>query len=458
MHECKNARAVIGVCAFMPLCIAAFLLIHASPLRAQSIPPARVNVLLAEDRRASTPRDLTTLQLAARSTDSLTARLAVRALGRLERPSVLPSILPALKHRLPENRAEAANAAAQAAQGWKAAKTVTGTVTPATLLSTLISSLEIEPEAGVRAAICESIGRLPFRDGGEVARAETALVDQARRAQTVADRLGVAKGLEVLVRLQSLSKPPSVRTVAVLKAFMGLPAADDLVGDLPVPLLGDLRDARVRRLALEALTAAGAIDVELLEYGASDMDAQVRRLAVRAASTARIGSDQIVAALEDPASMVRLEAVRALRSNAVDEACALLLRALNDTETFVALGALDELGGCGSSPDAVVRLQYMSVDLSTAGTPRGWHRSAHAIVALASASPDRAAAALGQFIESRIWQMRAYAARAAAVLKDRSRLETLARDADDNVVEAAIYGLITVGGHAIRPSGRRRER
>jgi cyclophilin family peptidyl-prolyl cis-trans isomerase len=447
MHQCRNARHAAAVCAFAHFCIWAFLLVHA-PLHAQTIPLARVNVLLAEDRRAPTPRDLTTLQVAARGTDALTARLAVRALGRLERPAVLPSILPALRHRLPENRAEAANAAAQAAQGWKTAKPVSGTVTPGSLLTTLISNLEGEPEPGVRAAICESIGRLPFRDGGEVARAESALLDQARRTHTVTDRLGVVKGLEALVRLQSASRPPSARAIAVLKAFTGLPAADDLVGDLPAPLVGDLRDARVRRLAIEALTTAGAIDAELLERGTSDTDVQVRRLAVRAASTARIAYDQIVSALEDPAGMVRLEAVRALRSSGGDEACAFLLGLLDDVDTSVVLLALDELGGCGSSPDAVARLEATANDLSTAGAPRGWHRSAHAIVALAAASPDRAAAAIGQFTASRVWQLRTYAARAAAALKNRSLLETLAGDLDDNVVEAAIYGLITVSGHA----------
>lgn len=432
----------------MRFCICAWIFFHASLLHAQTIPLARINVLLAEDRRAATPRDLTTLQVAARSTDSLTARLAIRALGRLERPAVLPSILPALNHRLPENRAEAANAAAQAAQGWKTAKTTPGVVTPGTLLSTLISNLEDEDEPGVRAAICESIGRLPFRDGGEADRAESALLDQARRARTVADRLGVAKGLEALVRLQSASRPPSARAIAALKAFMGLPAADGLVGDIPAPLVGDLRDARVRRLAIEALTTAGAVDAATLERGLSDADVQVRRLSVRAASAARIGSEQIVAALEDPAGMVRLEAVRALRSNGVEQACERLLGALNDVDASVVLLALDELGGCGSSPDAVARLEATANDLSTAGASRGWHRSAHAIVALAAASPDRAAAAIGQFTASRIWQLRVYAARAAAALKNRSLLEALAADADDNVAEAAIYGLITVSGHA----------
>ena len=40
-----------------------------------------------------------------------------------------------------------------------------------------------------------------------------------------------------------------------------------------------------------------------------------------------------------------------------------------------------------------------------------------------------------------------YAARAAAILKDRAALEKLARDGDDNVKEAAIEGLAAVSGH-----------
>jgi cyclophilin family peptidyl-prolyl cis-trans isomerase len=119
-----------------------------------------------------------------------------------------------------------------------------------------------------------------------------------------------------------------------------------------------------------------------------------------------------------------------------------------DTETQVALVALDQLASCGSSSEAVARLEETVNDLSRAGSPRGWHRAAHAIVALAAAAPDRAAAALGQFTGSSIWQLRMYAARAATILGDRDRLETLAQDRDDNVVETAIDGLAKVSGHA----------
>jgi cyclophilin family peptidyl-prolyl cis-trans isomerase len=54
---------------------------------------------------------------------------------------------------------------------------------------------------------------------------------------------------------------------------------------------------------------------------------------------------------------------------------------------------------------------------------------------------------MSQFTGSAIWQLRMYAARAAANLKDRARLEKLAEDSDDNVSEAAIEGLVAVAGH-----------
>ena len=152
--------------------------------------------------------------------------------------------------------------------------------------------------------------------------------------------------------------------------------------------------------------------------------------------------------LADNSPMVRLEALLGMRMRGGGEMCPASLAALHDRDTHVVLLALDQLAACGIDPDAVAALEHAVTDLSDAASPRGWHRAAHALVALAIAAPERAAAALPQFVGSRFWQLRMYAAHAAASMKDRDTLEQLARDADDNVCEAAIDGLSRVAGHA----------
>src|SRR6266567_2196599 len=84
-----------------------------SPVLAQP-PVTRLAVLKAEDRRAPSPSDLAVIRSGTRSGDPQTARVAIRALGRLERPSLVADIVPFLKHPLPEIRAEAATALGQA--------------------------------------------------------------------------------------------------------------------------------------------------------------------------------------------------------------------------------------------------------------------------------------------------------------------------------------------------------
>ena len=78
-----------------------------------SAQPTRLAVLQAEDRRAPTANDLAVLRAGAHSADPQTTRIAVRALGRLERPTLIPDITPFLRNALPEIRSEAANAIGQ---------------------------------------------------------------------------------------------------------------------------------------------------------------------------------------------------------------------------------------------------------------------------------------------------------------------------------------------------------
>ena len=78
--------------------------------------------------------------------------------------------------------------------------------------------------------------------------------------------------------------------------------------------------------------------------------------------------------------------------------------------------------------------------MAEARTPAGltWHREAHAFVALAKRSPERATMSMEAFASHPNWWVRMYAARAAAAAGDEVRLNKLAYDTNDNVREAAL--------------------
>jgi cyclophilin family peptidyl-prolyl cis-trans isomerase len=420
-----GARIVVLSC----VCVAG----AAAPSSAQT---SRLAVLLAEDRRAPTPADLAVIRAGLHG-EPETVRTAVRALGRLERPSLIPDILPSLRNPLPEICAEAANAVGQAAQGWKEDRAPGAMAVLEGAASALAARLKVEADPDVRGAICETVGRLPYPKTEDVGNAEQVLVEAASRGETVTDRLGVAKGLEALVRVSGKLKPPGPDAIAALKR-LAIPAGPDAAPG-----------TRVRRLALSALIGSAAADLETLTAGARDPDAQVRAITMRAAPPALVA-----AGLADNSPMVRLEALR--RSGTVTvtsgtdgapSSCASSLAAATDRDAHVALLALDQLAGCGGVPEALATLDRAVADLALAGSPRGWHRAAHALVALAAAAPERGTTVLAQFTGSRTWQLRMYAARAAATLGLRSTLEGLAADEDDNVREAAVEGLSRIAGH-----------
>jgi cyclophilin family peptidyl-prolyl cis-trans isomerase/HEAT repeat protein len=415
----------------------------AAPLAvAQDTPSPRATrlaILIAEDRRAPTPRDLATIRSGTRSDDPQTAIVAVRALGRLERPAVVPDILPSLKHPLPEVRAEAANALGQALAGPKRAEIPAATTDG--VINALIARLNVEAESSVRGAICETLGRVPST-AEQVQRVDNVLVTAAAHEGSIDGRLGIAGGLEALVRLRRHQQPPSEGAIGTLRSMVAVTPPN---GRLPPD---PSRDVRVRRLALEALAAAEApvvIDQATMDRAVSDPDPQVRRLAIRAAGDRTL--ETLTKGLTDSSAIVRIEALRAMRVRGADAVCHAAVLATGDSDPQVVLFALDQLAVCGASADAVAVLERVVDDLSDAGKPRSWHRAAHALVALAGAVPARGTAALGQFTGSRLWQLRMYAARAASTLKDRAVLDKLADDEDDNVREVAVDGLAKIAGH-----------
>jgi cyclophilin family peptidyl-prolyl cis-trans isomerase len=143
---------------------------------------------------------------------------------------------------------------------------------------------------------------------------------------------------------------------------------------------------------------------------------------------------------------------RALASQKED--CAALETALADSAWPVRLRAANLLvPACGDNAAIVSTLQrwLTSLPANTERRARGnvsWHAAAHAIVALARIRPDMARDRVASVSRHRQWQLRAYAARAAATLSDTSTLRRLARDANDNVKEVAIEGLSRLTGHA----------
>src|SRR5206468_4250855 len=111
-------------------------------------------LLEAEDRRAPSANDLAAIRSGTRSDDPQTVRIAVRALGRLERPALAADILPFLKHSLPEIRAEAATALGQAGAGTKQDAASANSV-----IDALVSRSTVEGDGAVRGALFETLGR-----------------------------------------------------------------------------------------------------------------------------------------------------------------------------------------------------------------------------------------------------------------------------------------------------------
>ncbi len=467
------------------LCVLCGLCVLPATAQAQDDPPSaprvsRLAVLQAEDRRAPTPHDLSIIRSGAHSGDPQTVRIAIRALGRLERPALIPDITFALRNALPEIRSEAADAIAQAAQGWKREPTAAASAREAAFAA-LAARLKVEADADVRAAICESIGRLPYATAAQAETAERTLLETAANAVNVTDRFGVAKGFEAYVRIQRKLRPASDDVVTRLRRLSELAPREAATG------------ARVRRLALEALITAAAVDDEVLQKAASDPDAQVRRIAMHGAAAGGNGVSAdpahrvLASGLKDDSPAVRLEALKSVRARNDPDACSASLIATHDRDTNVALVGLDQLAACGdaaptstaaplsaetpstaasvsgaqdgnapatpsadppSASDGIVAtLEQAVTNLPAASVPRGWHRAAHALVALATVAPERATAALPQFTASAIWQLRMYAAHASMQLGNRAALEQFALDDDDNVREAAVEGLRKVAGH-----------
>ncbi|MDP3717457.1 MAG: peptidylprolyl isomerase [Acidobacteriota bacterium] len=402
------------------------LICIATPASAQSL---QERMLQAEDARPTTEAGLAPLMEGLKGN---TRRTAIRAIGRLERPVMIPLVAPALADGV-GIRAEAANALAQMAR------------TPAAVIEVqklLIDRAAVDANLNTWepwGEIAAALGRLPYDTAEQVAAAEDVLITGLPSPDSLNDvdsaaLIGSARGFESLARTVRAKKLPPLgpRTWDLLRwaATAQRPPADP-------------RSVLTRRLAMAALVTGNEATASVIERGLLDVDAEVRRFAAAAAATDAAISDRDVLlkrAMADRDPRVRLEALRGWGRQLQKTSCAPVRAAVKDADPHVRLQAIDQLGAGCPAADGPSDLVSIAGALST--RPRTWHAPAHALVSLARTQPAEAAKALPAFAAHATWQVRMYAARAAAWLADAATLTALMGDPSDNVREAALTALV----------------
>lgn len=418
-----------------PIAWSILLMLAARPLagqeRAVADTAALQRLLVAEDARGTGAEGVGPLLEALGASDSLLRRVAVRGVGRLQRPDLGRRLLPLLTDSLPAVRAEAANAVAQSMRRVRrdAAVADSAPLTTPEAAAALARALAGETDAVVADALAQSLGRLLLPDSAAAREAEGAIRGRLEAQATP----GVVHGLYTLARARRATGPLDHTTVVLLRRTAVTAA-----------------DTATRRLALLALAATGGLDSLTAEQAGRDPDAGVRRTMLRGvAGLSRAQRAALVRrALADADPIVRTEAVSAARGGEGPPDCAPLAAATHDAVPHVALTAVDSLGGgCADTASAVRALRAASERRVAGPADHRWQLGAHALVSLARLDATAAATLLSAAVASPRPEARQYAARAAATLADRPTLYRLAADLDHNVQEAALVGLAATAGH-----------
>jgi cyclophilin family peptidyl-prolyl cis-trans isomerase/HEAT repeat protein len=395
-----------------------------------------LRILAAEDARPTGGPDLAVIEEAAKLDHEFLRQTAVRALGRLENPDLIEVIAEKLDDPATSVRVAAADAIAQAVHRTDGA--------PA--LAPLMARVAVESNPGVVGVLARSLGRLslPLEDR---IRVQETLVDLSVAGNADAELpalLGVTLGLESLLR-ETHGEGLSERAAARLSNLIFYDLVERKSGS---------DAAQVRMLALTALAEAGQLTVQLVEPGLRDPDPRVRSAAARELGVVvpAARSELIRRALIDPSMRVRIEAVREIARGPRDEmACTrLVAAATRDESDAVRVLALDALSQ--PCPDRNEQVKTLLGAASSLGpeTRDGWQPAAHALVSLARIAPELAREQLTTYTAHAVPFVRAYGARATALLGDLDLLTKLARlDPDPNVRTVAIQELFERRGHEI---------
>jgi cyclophilin family peptidyl-prolyl cis-trans isomerase/HEAT repeat protein len=359
--------------------------------------------------------------------DAATSYYAVRAIGRLEEPANVPRLLQ-LAQQPNSSPAVPAAAIAQSLNGFDPARDPQLMET----VSTWLQGVTFIDTPKLKSVMPGPIASIRWGTAEQVHAAETELLRiltwSAYDKTKAGFYTGAVRGLETLARLNVRVTPFDPETITRLSRIVRNTGAND--------------EDKAREAAIGALIAARALDAETELVALDDPYDQVRRLATAVLGGAGGGLDDtrrldaIQEKLGDRHAQVRYEAVRAFaRRNAPARGCGPLRDMLNDRDVSVALAAIDALGDvCKADDEITTRLA------AEARVPPSWpwHREAHAFVALAKRSRERAAISMEGFVTHPSWWVRMYAAGAGAAADDAARLDKLAYDANDNVREAAL--------------------
>jgi len=418
-RTCRSTRRATAL-------LAGVLCVGLRPASAQHITVDTASlqrILAAEDARGGGADGIKPLLDALPSRDPLFRRVAVRGLGRLQRPELALRLGAALDDTIVSVREEAAVAVAQSVS------TVTRRSADSLLHAAdgagaeLQAHLALEPDPVVRDALAESLGRIPFADSARASGAERAILAAAGRGFT----FGVVRGL---YHLAVAGTRDSASTAALRSAAL------------------NAADPAVRRVALLALAPRGGFDAATVIAASRDRDEQVRRLALAGAGalTGNVRASVVRRAIRDPSAIVRVASIAAAHPPRGHGACAPIIRLTRDRSDHVALTALDALGaGCDDSAATATAVAAIVVHSPASPIPdHGWQRRSHALAVLARLDSARAGPWIAREAAATRPGERIWAARSAANARDAATLLLLAHDADHNVVEAAIDGLASL--------------
>ena len=381
-------------------------------------------LLVAEDARGTGADGLTPLLKGLRSSDTMLRRVAVRGLGRMQRPDVGRQLEAMLADKVPAIRAEAANAIAQSLAPVKRRAADPGQADVIWAATTLTTALDIEHDRTTGEAIAAALGRLPFGDSVSAGPAQSAILHHAGGRPG----FGSVHGLYWIAQNGTTTGGLSPNAVMLLKSVASGQA-----------------DAATHRVAVLALGLVRGLDSATVAAVMKDPDEQVRRLALAGVATLSTGNRATVlqAAFADASPIVRIGAIGAVRMGNRLPDCSAIIAATTDPHPYVAQVAIDALGSPCADSVAAVHALMLVLDESTANS-WSWAARTHAMISWAR----RGGFPLRIFSGSVVPEAQPGIVGAAAIVGDTAVLLQASRSANNNIRETAIDGLAKAMKHA----------